>query len=547
MIGTKKERQAVLENLYPKWEELTLFQFLERKAEKLSGQIFLLADGVCLTYRQTLDGARKIAGALRQLDVGCDTRVAVCLNNCPEYILLVFALSGLGAVKVSINTELGEEERHSILEQADPYLLIEGGPQGITVVRYGAEDAWKMSWSTLCDLGAGTKFEPAGDPNRICEMIFTSGSNGIPKGVTLTSDMLLRSAYANCLNRGFELGRLIYIPLPLFHVYGYVEGLIAALLGEGSILIHRGKFTPEKAIRLMEQYRVNDLLSVPSMMMNLLNCPALEQADLSALHAVYCSASSCPAWLWPAIREKLGVRDVITGYGMTETSGAVMQTSPDDADGMVVNRVGRLLPGGSAGVPAYQGCQAEYRVADPITGISRSAGQSGELWCRGPVVTKRYFRNDQANAAAFTPDGWLKTGDIGRFDQEGCLELLGRLSDMYKINGENVAPQFVERVIGQCEMVVHVEVVGVPDAKTGEAGAAFLELTRGTDRDTAYEVISQHCRKRLARFQIPKYYYFLSAEEWPLTGSGKISKRLLRIMVRNDLQHTEPTVRTWGL
>ena len=532
MIGTRTQRQAVLGAIYPVWEPQTLFWLLQRKAEKLPEHPLLLTRDAVFSYRQVWQGAVKTAGALQALGIGVGSRAAVCLPNGLEYILLTFALSGLGAVKVPVNTELGPVERRCILEHVRPQLLLETDERG-AIVCHGPALHRVLDWPGLLARAGEASPSFVEDASLPCDIIYTSGSNGRPKGVVLTSDMLLRSAYASCLNRGFELGRRIYVPLPLFHVYGYVEGLLAALLAEGAVLLQSDRFDAEQAISLMEQFQINDLLSVPSMMMNLLRSPALEGADLHALHAVYCSASACPAWLWPQIRQRLGVDDVVTGYGMTEVSGATIQTAPSDTDALLSRRVGRCLNGGCAGVPEWGGRVVDYRVADPETGAVLSPGQAGELQCRGPVVTTGYSRAPEADARAFTSDGWLKTGDVGRFDRDGCLELMGRLSDVYKMNGENVSPDFVERVIGQCGVVAHAEVVGVPDLKTGEAGAAFLELQPGAEPEAALEEIRQHCRRHLARYQLPKYYQILSPDEWPVTGSGKISKRMLKAMVRN--------------
>ncbi|MBM6927096.1 class I adenylate-forming enzyme family protein [Pseudoflavonifractor phocaeensis] len=533
MIGTLQQRQAELSARFPVWRPMTLYQMLEAQAQRLAGQPFLVTPEGAWTYGRVLAESRRLAAALAGLGIGQGSRAAVCLGNGPAFVLLTFALARLGAVKVPLNTGLGPVERAYQLEHIRPSLLVEGD-ETCPTVRWGAALKAQTTWAALLERGGDGPAQPADCPDRVCDIIFTSGSNGLPKGVQLTHDMLLRSAYASCLNRGFEPGRRIYIPLPLFHVYGYVEGLLAALLAGGSVLMQPGRFSPGGAITLMAEFRANDLLAVPSLMMDLLRCPALEEADLSALHAAYCSASACPDWLWPAIRQRLGVDDVVTGYGMTEVAGAVVQTAPSDTDALLSNRVGRCLRGGCAGVPGWDGRIIDYRVVCPETGQALPPGQAGELWCRGPVVTRGYFDAPEANAQAFTAGGWFRTGDVGRFDADGCLELLGRLSDMYKMNGENVSPEFVARVIGACDAVAHAEVVGVPDPKTGEAGAAFLELRPGLDQETALEAVKAHCGTHLARYQLPKYYQLMGPEDWPLTGSGKVSKGRLRQILQGN-------------
>mgnify|MGYP002511597367 CR=1 FL=1 len=531
MLGTKYERQAALEELYPIWKPQTLFQMLQGKAEKVSQQVFLLTETETWTYRQILEESQQLASALHTLGVGPGSRVAVCLPNGSAVVLLTFALSCLGAIKVPMNTGLGTVERTYLLNHAQPQVLVEAGTDE-PMVRWGPSLNNQLTWGKLIKL-VQIDFAPQDHSADLpCDIIYTSGSNGNPKGVILSSDMLLRSAYASCLNRCFEIGRRIYVPLPLFHVYGYVEGLLAAMIVEGSVLIHTNRFSPEQAIHLMEQFQANDLLSVPSIIMDLLQCPALKTANLSSLHAVYCSASTCPAWLWPAIRKHFDVDDVITGYGMTEVAGASVQTSPNDTDTLLIRSVGQCLSGGCAGVSEEGQNLIIYQVVDPQTGYLLPTGTAGELWCRGPIVTKGYFRDPEANACVFTADGWLKTGDIGRIDSNGYLELMGRLSDMYKINGENVAPEFVARIIGECDIVAHVEIVGTHDTKAGEVGAAFLELRPGVEVEAALKVIREHCRHHLAKYQIPKYYYILNSKDWPMTGSNKIAKCQLKNMAQ---------------
>lgn len=528
MIGTLKDRRKDLEEQYPVWENHTLYSLFKAKADKCPNEIFLITERESFTYRRILEKIHEIAGALKKSGVREGTRVAVQLGNGVEFVGLTFALSCLGAVKIIISTELGSIERDFQLSNGDPFMFIKEEKSGVVVLFRSSEKKPDMMWEEFLKTRDREDLIPAAFADRICDIMYTSGSSGLPKGTTLTDDMLLRSAYASCVNRGFEFKRRIYVPLPLFHVYGYVEGMLAAILVEGSIIIGGKKFVPKDGIRYMETHRANDVLSVPSMMMSLLRCEELEQADLSSLHAVYCSASSSPEWLWATIREKFEVEDVITGYGMTEVCGASMQTSPCDGDQILIHRVGKVLYGGAAGVPEWKGNIIDYRVVDSETGQDVRDGCEGELWCKGPVVTRGYFHNGAANNAAFTKDGWFKTGDIGRFDSKGYLELFGRLTDIYKINGENVAPKFIEQIISKCEVVSHVEVVGVPDAKTGEIGVAFIELKKGEDPEHAREVIDCHCKETLARFQIPKCYYFIEPGAWPTTGSGKISKRLLK-------------------
>lgn len=508
---------------------MTLYQMFRCKVEVCADVPFVLTGSTDYTYGQASDCVQKLIGGLRALGVRRGERVAVCMANCPEYVFLTFALSALGAVKIPVNIELGPMERQTLLRHMDPSLIVIQQNDEIEVFPCQNGEKHGLSWHMISGLGAvNTELDETIDAEDICDIIYTSGSSGTPKGVMLSSDMLLRSAYANCLNRGFELGRRICVPLPFFHVYGYVEGLLSALLAEGTIILPCGHFQPEQVLHLMYRYQANDLLCVPGMMRKLLQSPALNDVSLESLHAVYCSASAYPSWLYQAIRERLGVDDIITGYGMTETAGATIQTVPGDNEAVVLRSVGRLLPGETAGSDAFGGALNEYRTVDPETGAVLPFGEAGELQCRGATVTTGYFNNAEANRSAFTLDGWLRTGDLGRFDENGYLELLGRCSSRYKCNGENVSPDYVAQVLEQCPLISHAEVIGIPDAKTGETGFAFLELVHDIQPEGAQEVIEGYCKTHLARFQIPSQYYFIGGSEWPLTAAGKICRRELR-------------------
>ena len=256
-------------------------------------------------------------------------------------------------------------------------------------------DAPITAWEDCLAAGAGQELpESVGEQyaDEVCDIIYTSGSTSAPKGVLLTHDMLMRSAYASCINRGFEMGRRVFVPLPMIHCYGYVEGMLACILVGGAILFHSGKFRAEPALRFMAESRANDVLSVPSQMMAVINYLKENPMELPHLHAVYCSAAVCPAWVWPGIRSALKVDDLITGYGMSEVCGASMQTQPSDGDDILCSRVGRLLQGGCAGAAEYGGCQLEYQVTDQQTGEPCKPGEScgaGGWWSPRATTTGR--------------------------------------------------------------------------------------------------------------------------------------------------------------
>lgn len=546
MKGTIEERQAELARFYPVWEKKTIWRFFENTAERFPDQDFIVAQGrETISYKEAKEQVRAAARGFLLAGIGPGTHVAMQIENCPEQAIAALALNAVRAVKIPVNIQLSARELGFVISQSEAEFLITGcemklkrGETGLKQVIALAEadcetDLPVMKWEALLKEGnsQGPSLSEETDEawaDQPSDIIYTSGSTKAPKGVVLTHDMLMRSAFASCINRGFEPGRRIFIPLPMFHVYGYVEGMLAAILMGGAILLRKGKFQAESVLDFMEESRANDILSVPAQMMALIKSLREKPRDLKHLHAVYCSAAVCPAWVWPAIRETLGVSDVITGYGMTEVCGASVQTAPFDGDRILETRVGRQLSGGCSGIKEYSGFQLAYRVVDEKTGCDCPPGVAGELWCRGLVVTKGYYNRPEANRRAFTEDGWFKTGDCGCFDEQGYLMLAGRVDDMYKINGENVSPKFIEDVMGNCPQIYSAAAVGIPDEKHGYVGAAFIELYEDTPENRG--LTEAYLKDHLARFQVPKYFIYIKHNDWPRTSTGKVQRFRLKEM-----------------
>jgi fatty-acyl-CoA synthase len=556
LIDSLIKRRAELESKYPVWRPATLSEFFYRIAESFPDNDFIVTTDDSWSYSRAAVIIEQIVKALVKFGVEKGDHVAVALNNCPEYFFLTFALSQLGAVKVSINTKLAPSGIRQILEQSDSkYLFIENDNlllpklknkfNAFSLKSYCVVGApffpanGGISWEKFIEAGNSFKIENNNiSPHDITDIFYTSGSTSEPKGVMLTHDMLLRSAYASTLNRGFESGRRIYVPLPFYHVYGYVEGLLAALFVGGAILCGQNKFEARKSLAFLSRTRANDILGVPSIMMGLVKEQEMMPVDLSALHAVYCSASTCPEWLWARIRNVLNVSDVITGYGMTEVCGASVQTDCCDGDQILSVKVGKVLCGGASGNPGWDGRQIQYRVVDVQTGLDVPNGAYGELWCRGSVVTVGYYNNERANKESFTEDGWFKTGDIGSFDESGYLELHGRADDIYKVNGENISPRYIEAEIIKCPHVKYVEVLGVAYPKYGEVGVAFVELWADTPQ--ARRELIEYTSGNLGGFQRPYRFYFMNEDMWPIGSTGKINKHSLKQMAHKNLMSEKP-------
>lgn len=547
-----EKRRRCLEQEYPVWQKMTLYERFVSVKKQYSDYPFFI-DKRVHSYREVSAAVSSTIECLKKQGIKKEDRVVVALANRVEFLYLTFALAAVGAVKIPINPNLGSAELVYIIEQSKPKLLIVEHARMAEAIRKripslviicmdqkpGMEQVY-IQWKTffdeaMSDVGcqsAEDRQEEECSPDNISDIIYTSGSTGNPKGVLLTHDMLLRSAYASCLNRGLEFGWRCYVPLPLFHVYGYVEGLMAVLLVRGSLVVTEGKYQADKAIQAISDWEADDILSVPFIMAGILKSDRLQEEGLPSLRAVYCSACICPDWIWKAVREKLGVEEITTGYGMTEVCGATVQNPPEESKKLPQGCLGKILSGGCAG---EDGVIADYRVVSLETGEELPAGKSGELVCRGPVVTKGYLNERKANIRVFDANGWFHTGDIGYFTEDGFLMLEGRKNDSYRMNGENVSPHFLDSVISRCPEVAMVETVGVPDTKVGNVGAAFIEPI--SYKEETLEKIKKYCQEELASYQIPSYFFFEESSSWDKTSSGKFQKKRLREIAVEKIKH----------
>jgi fatty-acyl-CoA synthase len=248
---------------------------------------------------------------------------------------------------------------------------------------------------------------------------------------------------------------------------------------------------------------------------------------------VLSSGGRAPAYLWDEITTWLGPVEITTGYGMTECTASTTVTRPDDPRDRLLTTNGRLRDVGVAAAAEPGHRLVHYRALDPLSGEEVPEGEVGELVARGPGVMLGYFNKPAETAAAFTPEGWLRTGDLGRLSADGYLTLVGRVKESYRCGGETVMPSDVEDVLVLHEHVLQAHVVPVPDERMGEAGAAFIVRRPGEPLDE--EALMQYCRDRLARFKVPKYVLSIEAHELPTTPSGRARKFLLSEMAKRRL------------
>jgi fatty-acyl-CoA synthase len=550
------------------WSAKTLSQGLDSSAVEFAERPLVITDARTYTYRDIQTWSRELAAGLIECGVCAGDHIAIVLANFPEFVAVKYAIARLGAVAVPINFALRRQELSYILEQSDSKLLItmdslrdrnyledldalmpdwqrSGGgarcPNLRRVLVHATNGRPRAGVTSLTDLnGLGTpgsraelaRREATADPQFRSDVIYTSGTTGLPKGVILSHDMILRVAYASAYTRAFEDGRRILFALPMYHVFGFVECLIASTFVGGAI-IPQVSFDAKTMLDAAHSHGATEMVCVPMMTLKLLDAARERGFDGSRLLAMFNSGGATPSTIWQDIRERLGAREVLTAYGMTETTASTTCTLPEDPDEFLQTTNGRLKRAGVAGDPGLGGMLAQYKTIDPATGVDLPFGQMGELVARGPIVTKGYYNKDQETRAAFTEDGWLHTGDVGVITDEGYLTLTGRLKETYRCGGEMVMPREIEELLIEHPRVSQAMVVGLPDIKMGEIGCACI-VAAGDVLPDPRELID-FCASRLARFKVPRHVVFLQADEVPLTATGRPQKFKLAELAKQRL------------
>ncbi|WP_315702678.1 MULTISPECIES: long-chain fatty acid--CoA ligase [unclassified Bradyrhizobium] len=451
-----------------------------------------------------------------QLGVGTGDRVAVLALNSTDTLEVQFACFRLGAIFVPLNTRLTVPELQFIVGDAAPKVMIHDDDLAATALavselcnvagtlRYGAGHSYEQAIASAQPL---TSSEPV-TLDDVSTIMYTSGTTGQPKGAMITHGM----TFYNCVNLGgiarIMPSSVLLTVLPLFHTGGLNCYTNIVLHAGGTVMIMRA-FDPGLALQLISDPAVgiNVFFGVPSIYQFMAQHPAFETADFSRLVIGGVGGAPMPVPLlntW----EGRGVA-LQQGYGMTETSPAVLALDREDA----------ARKAGSAGKPVLH---TEVRIVRP-DGSDAEIGELGELWVRGPNVTPGYWNRSDANRSSFT-DGWLHTGDATRIDEDGFYYIVDRWKDMYISGGENVYPAEVENVLHQLNAVAEAAVIGIADPQWGETGMAIIAVKPG--RTLSEAEVHAHCQANLARFKCPRTVRFVEA--LPRNATGKIHKPTLR-------------------
>ena len=311
-------------------------------------------------------------------------------------------------------------------------------------------------------------------------------------------------------------------------MYGYVEGLLAALQVGGAVVIQE-QFDPDSTLQAIDRYKVDDILLIPTMTLALLEQLKNKEYPLSSLKSMLSSGGKAPETIWEDIYQAFGAIEVTTGYGMTEATASSTVTRPDDPVSRLKTTNGRLRDVGVAGESSIDGKLVRYRVVDVNTNEVLKANAIGELRMKGIGVTAGYYNKPEETAAAFDAEGWFRTGDLGVLDEQGYITLKGRTKESYRCGGELVLPLEVESVLTTHEGIAEAHVVAFPDDRMGEVGVACI--ISQSNAVLSEEALADFCRSRMARFKVPRHFLFLSREDIPVTPTGRPRKFLLAQLV----------------
>ncbi|MFI5953125.1 AMP-binding protein [Cryptosporangium sp. NPDC051539] len=511
----------------------TMPGLLAEAAERYAGRAAIVDGAVRLSYAALAHEVEVASRAYWAAGVRPGDRVAVWAPNQAEFVVALCGAQRIGAAVVPLNTRYRGPEAHTILERsrasalvvADGFLgtgyltmLAESGdrpPHLHTIVDLGDSghpDAvrWTdfLAGAERADPAEAAAAAAAVTPDTVCDILYTSGTTGLPKGVMSAHRQTIGVAAVWARGAGLSPADRYAIVNPFFHSFGYKAGFVAAFTA-GSTVYPVRTFDPVALMSSIERERITVLPGAPTIFTTLLNSSERNRFDLSSLRFAIAGAASVPENLFVRMLDELGFDQVGQAYGLTECVVAT-QSRPGEDPRHVAETTG----------PAVSGLEVRIAGAD---GSEQPVGVDGEIWIRGENVMLGYFEDPESTRAAIDPDGWLHTGDLGRTDEHGCVTITGRLKDMFTVGGFNVYPAEVENVVADHPDVAETAVIGIPDERLGSVARAYVTVRPGHDLDP--DDLITFCRHRLANFKAPRDVVVL--DELPRNASGKVLKRVL--------------------
>jgi len=508
----------------------TVQRFPERDA------LISVEQGYRASYQAFWDQVTDVARSFLAIGVRAGDRVGIWAPNRYEWTLVQYATARIGAILVNINPAYRSSELAYVLNQSGVSVLVSAQQfkssnyrAMMDEVRSGLPALREViyldgNWDDFCsrsaeiaiarleEIESGLQFD---DPINIQ---YTSGTTGFPKGATLT--------HHNILNNGYFIGRRIRyteqdrvcIPVPFYHCFGMVIGNLCCTSHGACMVIPSEGFDAQKVLQTVQAERCTSLYGVPTMFIAELQLPTFDQYDLSSLRTGVMAGSPCPVEIMKQVQSKMHMREVSICYGMTETAPVSVQTKIGTPLEKQVSTVGSVMD------------HLEIKIIDPETGAVLPRNMPGELCTRGYSVMAGYWEAEAATKAVIHA-GWMHTGDLAVMDEEGYINISGRLKDMIVRGGENIYPRELEEFLSTHEAIEDVYIIGVPIEKYGEAVMAWVKLKKSFV--VSEDELLAFCKKQIAHFKVPAYWKF--TDSFPMTISGKIRKVEMREMAIQEL------------
>ncbi|HEY5783904.1 MAG TPA: AMP-binding protein [Microlunatus sp.] len=497
------------------------------------------ATGRRFTYGELVAEIDACAVGLDELGVRKGDRVGLWAPNCAEWVFVQYATAKLGAILVNVNPAYRRNELAYVLQQAGISVLVSA--PGFKTSDYRAMVAEVRaecpelreviflsdpSWETMLAVGRSgdhgvllerSRHLSADDPINIQ---YTSGTTGFPKGATLTHHNLLNNGFSVGEGCGYTEADRVCIPVPYYHCFGMGMGNLGCTSHGATMIIPAPGFDPALTLRAVQDERCTSLYGVPTMFIAELGLSDAADYDLSSLRTGIMAGSPCPVEVMQRVVEEMGMAEVTICYGMTETSPVSTQTSIDDDLERRTSTVGRVRP------------HLEVKIIDPTTGLTVQRGEPGEFCTRGYSVMLGYWNEPDLTAEVIDGARWMHTGDLAVMDDDGYLNIVGRIKDMVIRGGEKIYPREIEEFLFTHPDVVDAQVIGVPDERFGEELMAWLRLRPGADTLTA-EDLRAFCSGKIAHYKIPRYVKIV--DDFPMTVTGKIRKVQMRAISVTEL------------
>jgi fatty-acyl-CoA synthase len=532
-----------------------LFQTIGKALEN-SSKIFaedealvFCPDNLRMTYHQLNQAANEFAAGLLAIGLEPGDRLGIWSPNRPEWVITQFATAKIGVILVNINPAYRISELEHALNQVECKALVAAhtfkSSNYIEMIESLAPELKKSPPGNLRsirlpslrhvivisdhlipgtyrykDISAQTdnelmqrlaKIENTLDPDQPINIQFTSGTTGLPKGATLSHFNIINNAYFVGRAMRFTKADRLCIPVPLYHCFGMVMGVLSCLT-HGATMVFPGEgFDAGEVLQTLAKEKCTALHGVPTMFTAELAHPSFSNTDFSSLRTGVMAGAPCPIEVMKQVQTTMGMKEVTIAYGMTETSPVSFQSSTDDPVDKRVSTVGRVMP------------HVQVKIIDE-EGRIQPIGHQGELCTRGYSVMQGYWGDQEKTDQAIDKNNWMRTGDLAVIDKDGYCNITGRVKDMIIRGGENIYPREIEEYLYRHPKIQDVAVFGVPDPRYGEAVATWIQLKPGESCEPA-EIV-EFCVGQIAHYKVPAYIEIVT--EFPMTVTGKIQKFVMR-------------------